>query len=337
MIPRCSKYAVVGDKGEILLGRGVVADAFAKRLLRVVTHAHKDHTRGLRSSIRWSLYVLATPVTFRFLEVLGETIPREKRLELSYNKRINVDGESIEFRRARHIAGSAQVIVESSGCRVGYTGDFKLPGTDVLEDLDVLVVDATYGSPRYQRRWSDWEALQALIELIEDRIKYGPVWIYGFHGKLQEVMIELRKRGVDYPYLAEPVTIKLARITAEEYGVDLGDTRSYLGGPVDESAIVFIHASKRRSKTRLPGTHVRLTGWEVRSMVRMTGPDTFNVSFSDHATFREIIEYVRDASPKMVVVDAYRGKDAWYTAKYIERLLGIPATYMPRVKNIGKL
>jgi len=327
------KYAKVGDKGEILLGHATVADAFAKRLIRVVTHAHNDHTRGLKSSIKWSLYIVATPVTFRFLDVLGLSVPASKRLELSYNHEIFIEEEEIELVKARHIAGSAQVVVESSGCRVGYTGDFKLPGTPPLEDLDVLVLDATYGSPRYQRRWSDWEALSALIELIDDRIRYGPVWIYGFHGKLQEIMIELRKRGVDYDFLAEPITIKLSRIASEEYGIELDNVRPYYGGVVDESVVIFIHESKRRHKRRLPGTHVRLTGWEVNSMIRMIRENEFNVSFSDHATFREVIEYVRDSSPKMVIVDAYRGRDAWFTAKYIERILGIPSLYMPARLN----
>ncbi len=331
------RYASVGEKGEILLGRGVVADAFARRLVRVITHAHKDHTRGIRSSVKWSLYIIATPITFLFLEALGESVPSEKKLELTYNKKIYIDNEIIELKKARHIAGSAQVYVESSNCRIGYTGDFKLPGTPVMKDLDVLILDATYGSPRYQRRWSDWEALLALIELIEDRIKYGPIWIYGYNGKLQEIMIELRKRGLPYPYLADRTTIKLAEISARDYGVELGELRLYSGGEINESAIVFIHDSKRYSKVRLPGTHVRLTGWEIKSMIRMVKNNVFNVSFSDHATFREVIEYVREAMPKMVIVDAYRGKDAWYTARYIEKTLGIPSIYLPRGRGLGNV
>lgn len=326
---QCCRYARVGDKGEILLGRNVVADAFEKRLIRVVTHAHQDHTRGLSRSAKWSIYVIATPITFEFLKLLGYKIPEDKKLPLSYNNSITIENETITLVRARHIAGSAQVLVESPSYRVGYTGDFKLPGTPPLEDLDTLIIDATYGSPRYQRRWSDWEALSALIALIDERIHKGPVWIYAFNGKIQEIMIELRRRGIDYPFLAEPLAIEMAKVSSREYGVDLGDLRPYLGGEPDESAVIFIHSSKTNGKIRLKGTHIRLTGWEVKSMVRMIRENIFNVSFSDHATFREIIEYVRDAMPKQVIVDGYRGKDAWFTAKYIERRLGIPAIHMP--------
>lgn len=323
------KYARVRENGAILLGRNVVADGFDRRLVRVVTHAHRDHTKALASSNKTSIYIIATPITFEFLKLLGYRISEDKKLPLKYGKPVTIEEETIRLERARHIAGSAQVVVESRNYRVGYTGDFKMPGTKPLKDLDALVIDATYGSPRYQRRWSDWEALDALISLIDDKIRYGPVWIYGFNGKLQEIMIELRRRGIEYPFLAEPLAFEMAKISSTEYGVPLGDIRPYTGGIVDESALVFIHESKRNGKMRLPGVHVRLTGWEVKSMIRQISPTYYNVSFSDHATFREIIEYVAEANPKIVIVDAYRGRDSWYTARYIERRLGIRATYMP--------
>jgi len=328
-------HAWVSDNGAIMLGSNVVADAFARRLVRVVTHAHRDHTRGLGQSGRWSVSIIATPVTFEFLEVLGPRVPAEKMLPLPYGVPVEVDGERITLYPARHIAGSAQVVVEGDGYRVGYTGDFKVPGTPPLEDLDVLVVDATYGLPGLQRRWTDYDALAALIELIDKYIVEGPVWVYGFHGKLQEVMVELRRRGVDYEFLAEPPTIRLAEIASRFYRVPVGEVRPYTGGPVLESAVVFIHESKRRGKSRLPGVHVRLTGWEMRDVVWRTGPRSFNVAFSDHARLWEILEYLEEARPRMVVFDNYRGRGVEATARYIERRLRIPAVAEPAAGGWG--
>nr|MEB3816742.1 MBL fold metallo-hydrolase [Desulfurococcales archaeon] len=196
--------ASVTRRGAILLGSLVEADGFAGRLLRVVTHAHEDHTIGLSSSIRRALFVIATPTTYRFLEVLGKHVPDHKRLELPYSKPVEVEDESITLLRARHIAGSAQVMVEGRDYRVGYTGDFKMPGTSPMMDLDVLVLDATYGSPMSQRRWSEWDALAALLSLVERGLREGTVYIYGFNGKLQEVMVELRLRGIEEPFAADP-------------------------------------------------------------------------------------------------------------------------------------
>lgn len=324
-----TSLASVAGNGAILLGRNIVADAHARRLVRVVSHAHSDHTKGLASSIRESLFIVATPTTMEMLGVLGYKLPREKSVALEYGRRITIDSEDLVLVRSRHIAGSAQVVVESSEYRVGYTGDFKMPGTKPIEDLDVLVLDATYGSPRLQRRWGDWDAVAALTEIIDRFIDQGPIWVYGYNGKLQEVMAQLRLRGVEYTFKADPVTLRLAEIASRFYKVNLDPVEAYQGGVVDESAILFIHTSKMRSKRSMPGVHVILTGWELRAPAVIVDDRTFRVSLSDHATFKEIIRYVEQARPRRVVVDAYRGTDAWFTAKYIERMLGIKAEPQP--------
>jgi len=328
LTPECR--ASVLRNGAILLGCSVAADGYANRPLRVVTHAHSDHVKGLSRSVRESLFIIATPVTFEMLDILGHWIPLEKRLPLHYNQSFVFDGERVVLVPARHIAGSAQVLVEGSEGAYGYTGDFKMPGTPPMRDLDVLVIDATYGSPRLQRRWGEWDAIAALLEIIERFIGEGPVWIYGFHGKLQEVMAELRMRGVNYDFMADPKTVALARIAEKFYGISMEPLHVYHGGIVEDSYLVFLHSSERRVKRRMPGVHVVLTGWELQAPARLVGERVFNVSFSDHATFKEIIEYVREARPRRVIVDSTRGKDAWFTARYIEAKLGIPARAEPR-------
>ncbi len=327
--PRQQSLAAVNAKGAILLGVNVEADGYAGRLVRVVTHAHDDHILSLSASARRALFVVATPTTYRFLEVLGKHVPHHKRLELPYDKAVEVDEEKITLRRSRHIAGSAQVEVEGRGYRVGYTGDFKLPGTPPMIDLDVLVIDATYGSPASQRRWGEWDAIAALASLVEEGIRKGPVYIYGFNGKLQEVMVELRVRGVDAVFAADAKTVRLARIASEFYGIDV-DPIILSDGVVDgEPVVMFAHTTKFRSLRRRPGIHIRLTGMELRGVVYRVSDNVYNVSFSDHASFREVIEYVESARPRRVIVDAYRGREARFTARYIERRLGIPATAMP--------
>jgi len=320
--------SVLGN-GAITLGCSVVADGAARRPLRVVTHAHQDHTRGLARSVRESLFIVATSYTFEVLDVLGVRVPEEKRMPLTYGQPFHFDGETVTLARARHIVGSAQVVVEGPWGSYGYTGDFKMPGTEPLNGLDVLVVDATYGSPRLQRRWGEWDAIAALIEIIERFIGEGPVWIYGYHGKLQEVMAELRMRGVKYEFAAEAVTVELARVASRFYGVDVEPLTVYSGGVVRDPLVIFVHMSRKRSYTRMPGIHVVLTGWELRAPAVLAGDRIINVSFSDHASFKEIIEYVDAARPRKVIVDASRGRDAWFTAKYIEKMLGIPAEAQP--------
>ncbi|MGC9072490.1 MAG: MBL fold metallo-hydrolase, partial [Acidilobus sp.] len=78
------KPASVLPNGAIDLGKSVVADSYDKRPIRIVTHAHEDHTRYLQRSASESLFVVATPITHEFLRVLGHHIPQSKALALDY-------------------------------------------------------------------------------------------------------------------------------------------------------------------------------------------------------------------------------------------------------------
>ncbi|MCX8195969.1 MAG: MBL fold metallo-hydrolase [Acidilobaceae archaeon] len=313
-------------EGAILLGKNFAVDAHAERPIRVVTHIHADHIIGLERSLEESLLLLATDFTMELLEILGYYVPPEKRLALSYQKRLRIMDEEVTLERARHIVGSAQVVVEGEGYRVGYTSDFKLPGTPPLEGLDVLVIDATYGSPRLQRKWSDAEAMAALLSIVEIALRQGPVEIYAYHGKIQEVMAEFRLRGVKEPFVTDLKGYKMARVAERFYGVRLDPL--WLSPQDESSYISFIHAHKF-DESRGTSTKIFLTGWELRAPAVKVREGVFRVGFSDHATFREIIEYVREASPKRVIVDSTRGTDTQVTARYIERALGIPAESQP--------
>ncbi len=319
----------VAGTGAVLLGCTVAADGYYRRPLRVVTHAHSDHLLGISKSVKESLLIVATEITLRMMNVLGYKVPPEKSLPLAYGSSMEFDGEVVRLVKSRHIAGSSQVLVETPHGSYGYTGDFKMPGTEPLRGLDVLVLDATYGSPRLQRRWGEWDAISALLEIIDRFIDVGPVWIYGYHGKLQEVMAQLRLRGVNHVFMADRTTLKLAEIASEFYRVNLDPVETYKGGIVDYSAIIFIHTSRLRDYRRRPGIHVRLTGWELRAPAVAVDEKLINVSFSDHASFKEILQYVEEASPRAVIVDGYRGREASETARYIEKLLGIRAKVSP--------
>ena len=319
--------ATVTAKGAILLGSNVVADGPAPRPVRAVTHAHSDHVVGLGYNARESVFIAATETTLKFLDILGYRVPPHKRLAMPYWKPVEFDGEELMLAPARHIAGSAQVVVEGKDYRVGYTGDFKMPGTPPLEDLDVLVVDATYGSPELERRWREWDAIAALIKVIDENYGRGPVWVYGYNGKLEEIIFELRRRGAEYEFYAEPRTLALARVAAEFYGMELRGLH-----PLSEFpgwGVVLLYMTKFKYYRRRSGVHVLLTGWELKAEARALSDKVVRVSFSDHASFSEIMEYISAASPRLVVVDAYRGSKAALTAKFIERRLGIPAVAAP--------
>ncbi|HID40838.1 MAG TPA: hypothetical protein EYP33_01640 [Pyrodictium sp.] len=332
------------ETGAIVLGTNIIADGHAVGFsVRVVTHIHQDHIVGLSRSIRELGLIAGTPLTLDLLEVSGYKIPPSKRLVLPYDVSVSVDGDVLTLKQANHVPGAAEVVVElANGTRVGYTGDFKLPGTDVLYELDVLVIDATYGVEEWVRPWQE-EIDLLLADAVQEGLMYGPVYIYGYYGKIEEIMLLLRRHGVDAPFLVNQRVGKSVSVL-ERHGYRVGDvvvdgTREAREVKRSGWYIGFRHYSSWRRRRVLPSNglrpvHILLTGWEFREPLRRVSPREWIVSFSDHADFRQLVSYVEEARPRMLIVDGYRGgRAAAYFASYVSKRLGIPATAMPDMRG----
>jgi len=327
------RLANISDKGAILLGESFAIDGPAQRFVRVVTHIHADHIIGLENSIRYSAFILATPITHDLLKAMGYRIPPSKELRLEIGSKIRIGDEILVFHKANHIPGSVQVEIEIDGYNVGYTGDFKLPGTYIMRGLDVLVIDATYGYKEWSRPWQE-EIEELLVDIVIDALVRGPVHIFGYHGKLQEVMILLRERGLDVPFIAPKRVYDMARVLIS-YGYNLDPILLENTYEANEAMkgnwyVFFEHMSKSSRMKCRNCTRIILTGWEFKEPFRKVRGDTWIVSFSDHADFRQLVEYVEEAHPKLLIVDKFRGGSAAsYFADYVRRKLGIPALALP--------
>ena len=112
-----SLKAGITSKGAVLLGKHLACDGHDEaRPLRVVTHAHADHTIALNRSLQQCEAVLMTPATKDLLSVLkGELfLMRGNVKTLDYEKPFEYKDERITFFFADHILGSAQVLVEDA-------------------------------------------------------------------------------------------------------------------------------------------------------------------------------------------------------------------------------
>lgn len=329
----------VSDNGAVMLTDTIVADGHVSGLLaRVVTHVHSDHIAQLRRSIREAAFLLATPLTHDLLSAMGYTVPFSKRVEASYHTRLRIEDYVVELHPANHVPGAAQVTVElPGGERVGYTGDFKLPGTEILRDLDVLVIDATYGFEEWQRPWQE-EVEYLLADIVNDELSRGGVAIYGYNGKQEEVMLLLRRMGVSAPFIVPRRRIRVIEVL-RRHGFELGEVLVEGSAEAFEARrsgwfVEFRHYNEWKRRRRGNGSvrmaHVLLTGWEFRAPYRSVGSREWVVSFSDHADFRQLVEYVSEARPRLLVVDAARGgAAAAFFARYASEKLGVRAVAQP--------
>ena len=260
-----AEHARVTKSGAVLLGDSVACDAFdATRPLRIVTHAHADHLYGLRKSVKCCEKVLMTKATRDLAQTLNGSLKltNECVQTLEYGKVLKYGDEKISLLKADHILGASQVLVEDAGgIRIAWSGDFRLEGTPVV-DCDVLVVEATYGSPSCRRNF-DLDVRELLVEMIEKRLRGGTVYVFGYHGKIQEVMQILRNADVEVPFVMPDRVYEVTKV-CEKHGMRLGcfSLSTDKGGRelLDDNlpCVAFYHMNQRQHVGSVSYTHLTL-------------------------------------------------------------------------------
>jgi len=330
-----STKASITRIGAVLLGKHVACDGFdEQRPLRVVTHAHADHLIGLQQSLRQCEKVLMTSATKDLIDVMkGPLFLMMGRVKtLDYGETLVYRSEEITFHFADHILGAAQVLVkDADGTRILYTGDFRLRETPVIE-ADVLVIEATYGCPSRTRPF-DKEVEDVLVSLVEEGLRQGTVYIFGYHGKIQEVMQILRKARIKAPFVAPEKVFHVSKV-CERHGMRLGRILLSTEGQgknllrSNSPSVAFYHMGSRKKEGR-NSFRIYVSGWEFHDVCRRTDEKEYVVALSDHSDFEGLLEYVRLCKPKEVITDNYRMGDAKALAREIWRRFKIPAKPLP--------
>ena len=226
--------------------------------------------------------------------------------------------------------GSVQVEVTlPDGGRCGYSGDFAWPLEDVIE-VEELVVDSTYGSPDSVRKFTQEEANERFVELVVERIKAGPVWILAHRGTLQRA-ISCLDDAIKNPVIASPQLYDELKVY-QRYGYSLTkilkeDTEEAKHAR-DEGRYIRLHQNLSRRPTDTgEATTIVLSAY----MSRLDNPvieyseKSFCVALSDHADYKETLDYVRATRAKKVVTDNCRGRHGVTLALALRRELGIDA------------
>jgi len=330
-----SLKATVTTKGAILLGTYAACDAFDEnKPLRVVTHAHYDHTIGLKQSLKKCEAVVMTPATKDLIEVLkGSTFLTAGKVKtLEYKETLMYEDERLTLHYADHILGAAQVLLEDAdGTRILYTSDFRLPKSPVIE-ADILVMEATYGNPTRVRPFENM-VKGMLISLVEEGLRQGPVYVFGYHGKLQEVMQILNDAKVEVPFIVPERIFHVSKV-CEKHGMRLGgcllssDEDAQIMVRESVPCVALYHMGSRQYVGK-DAFRIRVSGWEFRKPYRKIAENEYVIALSDHSDFNGLIQYVKESKPKLVITDNYRIGDAVVLAKEIQKRLSIPAKPLP--------
>ncbi|HEX2022822.1 MAG TPA: MBL fold metallo-hydrolase [Candidatus Thermoplasmatota archaeon] len=288
----------------------------------VVTHAHSDHLTPDAHM---------TPPTLDFLRVRK---PARSGAPLPYGQDAEVAGLRVRLHDAGHVLGSAMVEVTTPGGSLLYTGDFNPRGNLACDKAkpvacDVLVTESTYGDPRF-----DLPPRELVLESLEawtlQRLLKGPVALGAYPlGRAQELVFLANRAG-----LVPIVSPDIAALTAvyNAHGHDLayavaGTERARDLEPSGALHIVPREWLKRdhdfaRGHQAHGGSAAYLSGWCHRYSYFGAYAIDAQFALTDHAGFRDLVEFARACGPKKVYT--MHGASA-SLAKAIRSELGIQA------------
>jgi putative mRNA 3-end processing factor len=260
-----------------------------------VSHAHGDHFARHKK-------IICTPPTAK---LIGHKVSLAALEPHPYREPFMLDHLRLELFSAGHMLGSSQLLIESGGRRIVYTGDFRLRPSLTAEPAeilpcDVLVMECTFGKPRY--RFPDRAAVvQRLVSFIERAVeeRQVPVLFAYQMGKGPEAAKLLN--GLGYAVMVAPQIHTIIE-RYRELGISFPRCEVMNGGNY-YGKILMLPPYLRHSPmlARLPRRRTAfLTGWAMDDdVLERYGVDEA-IPMSDHADFDELLEYVRRAGPSQI-------------------------------------
>ena len=200
--------------------------------------------------------------------------------------------------------GSAQFLVETPDSTILYTGDINCVDTLTTkaaepEECDVLVMEATYGSPHY--RFPSRETVYAqMVEWAVETIKQGRIPCFHLYaaGKAQEV-VRLFNVYTQLPVIVNPRldgvnrTYQKSGVVLEWFSATSRDGKSIL----DKDPCVYITTPNDRAHIGRRFSRAYATGWALALNGRVTA-----FPLSSHADFDQLVSFVKACDPDQVYI-----------------------------------
>lgn len=185
----------------------------------IVTHSHLDHSGAIPLLPNVNCYMneltkrLTKLLLFDFVKVARINNYRigfsKKEVKMALSNSFIVDGKFLvknipcKFFDAGHIPGSRSVLLNVEDKNIFYTGDIKLYKQNLIDgcklpkdDIDILIIESTYGNREHPERSVEEERFKA--EIDETLNQNGIVLLPTFAvGRAQELLLIL-KSYVDY-------------------------------------------------------------------------------------------------------------------------------------------
>jgi putative mRNA 3-end processing factor len=273
------------DKGLFLTRAGLALDVTRRQKVGFVSHAHADHI----ARHELALCTLATARLYQHRLGLRRTV------ELPHRQPVPFGTFTLTTYPAGHCLGSAMLLADDGERRLLFTGDFKLGPSVTCEEAelpraDVLVMESTFGKPRYRLPPRE-EVIAELIELVHKTLDEGrtPVIHAYALGKSQEVTKILTLAGI--PVQQHPQIFAVSQVY-QACGMDLGNVIEFKGKLRANHAVVTLPQGMKNY--RIPGikhpVSIMVTGWAMDAGTKYRYGVDHALPLSDHADFDQLLE-----------------------------------------------
>jgi DNA ligase 1 len=285
------------ERGVFLPAQNLWLDPWDAKPFAFVSHAHSDHIAPHREII----------VSERTACLMQARLPGDrKEIILPFGQPMKVRGLDITLFPAGHIFGSAQFFLRTKADSLLYTGDFKLrPGKSAepagWTTADILVMETTYGLPRYRLPPTD-EVVAQIVAFCRETIESGevPVLLGYSLGKAQEILCALDGAGLT-PMLHGSV-YQMTRIY-EQFGQAFCDYVRYNADNVTGKVLICPpSANGSRMLEKIPRKRVAMiSGWAMDPSAIYRYQVDAAFPLSDHADYSDLLRYVELVQPQRVL------------------------------------
>lgn len=295
-------------------GRRILADPISlpreKPDVIFVSHAHSDHYRLKPLRVMNKVPKLMSKATKELID------PRNRIDNVVFvdaGSSIEVAGLQLSTYNAGHVIGSLQLVVKAEE-QVVYTGDFNIEQRIVLRPApilraDVLIIDATYGHPRYAFPPRS-KLYKQILKLVKEALEKNRGLLFAARslGTGQELtaLLSLVARLVPLVERRIGTNNKLY----EKYGEQLGNYVVHPSMPPYDS-IAIIPLSERCNSA------IPCTGWA-------TGK---GVPLSSHADFDDLVRYALESQAQRIYAFSAHAKSF---AELLTREAGIEVVPVDR-------
>jgi hypothetical protein len=288
-------YPILWDSGVFLPEQGLWLDPRQPRPRAVISHAHSDHVAA-------HPLAYATPQTRR---LVSHRRPSRGTVEgIPYGEPVDLPGCRLTFHPAGHVLGSAQTLLETDFGRILYTGDLKTRAgfTSAAAEprpADVLVLESTFGKPRYRFPDSD-EVIAAMVGWCRDVLADGatPVLLGYSLGKGQEILSALAAEGLGIAL--HPSLFGVTEVY-RELGCEFPDYRRLGDAGLGPTVVITPPSARRAGLSDQVGEFktAALTGWAMDPSLKERLAVDAVFPLSDHADFEELCCYAEQVGASM--------------------------------------